>query len=157
MIKRIRHILDHMEERPFIDFDDGLFRWATHDGDYVRPDQMDTLHLFHVVRLLWNHTVPKAQQLTPFRQWNLTLDTDERDEAMTEMLAELSRRMDKTSLTAAQRGELSVIRLKDKVWAKALNALARDELDGYCPGDRNRWDPFDTIEEEDFRDGCPNT
>ncbi len=150
----IRRALAETEGRPDADsLDNGSFHWHTADGVYVRPGQMDTLHLFHTVRLLWNHSVPDAQQLKPFRQWNLTLDADERAEAMTEMLAELARR-DQSPLTAAQQAELFTIRLKDKVWTAALKTLDTDERGGYLPGDR--WDPYDALEEEDFRDGCPN-
>ncbi len=135
MNPRIRDILDRTEGRPDADsLDNGGFHWRTNEGVYLRPDQMETLHLFHTVRLLWNHTVPAKHHLTPFRQWTLTLDADERAEAMTEMLAELGRRLDKSVLTPAQRAELEVIRLKDKVWKAAL---ADWQLD---PGDEGDYD-----------------
>ncbi len=147
MNPRIRDILDRTEGQP--ECDDLLFRWATAEGCYLLPSEMDTLHLFHTVRLLWNHTVPEAAQLKPFREWHLTLDSDEREEAMREMLAELGRRVDKSALTAAQQGELVTIRLKDKVWAKALAALPLPALDlGYDEEDReddyglDQWDLF---------------
>ncbi len=127
MNPRILDILDRTEGRPDMDSLENnpeLFHWQTADGVFVRPDQMTALHLFHTVRLLWNHTVPDAHQLKPYRQWSLTLDADEREEAMREMLAELGRRVVKEGLTPEQRAELATIRLKDKVWEKARKTLS---------------------------------
>ncbi len=121
------------------------FRWLTNENQALTPQEMETLHLFHTVRLLWNHTVPEAHQLKPFRQWGLTLDADEREEAMREMLAELGRRLDKSALTAAQQGELATIRLKDKVWKAALKELSDEEADpdyGWPYGCLDQWDLF---------------
>ena len=72
------------------------FRWLTNDDRELLPSELDTLHLFHSVRMLWNHTVPAKHHLTPFRQWVLRLDADERAEAMREMLAQFIEVQDAT-------------------------------------------------------------
>ena len=118
------------------------FTWRTHEGEDLRPSQMDTLHLFHTVKMLWNHTVPDEQQIKPFRQWSLYFDADERKEAMKEMLAELKRRTDKSALTSAQMVELCTIRLKDKVWKAALKDMENMDDDGWPYGCLDQWDLF---------------
>jgi hypothetical protein len=124
------------------------FLWVTNDDQRLTVGQMTTLHLFHTVRMLWNHTVPDRHQLRPYREWILAYDPAYRREAMAAMLAELAGRKVKEELTPDHRADLEIIRKGDKVWKRALAKLP--------PGDDPRhWedegdtdlDAFDPLEE----------
>ncbi len=143
------------------------FLWFTNTCAALKPSEMTTLHLFHSVRMLWNHTVAPKHQLQPFREWNVDWDADFRAEAMTELTGELKKRT-LDELTLLQRADLKAILKGRKVFDRAVKALDKRlnrELMTWLKGaDLNgdwqsfHWgDPFDAMEEEDFRDGCPNT
>lgn len=117
------------------------YLWLTNDGQELTPQSMTTVHLFHTVRMLFNHTVAPAHQLKPYRQWSLTLDSDERAEAMTEMLAELGRRLDKSDLSPTQLIELAFIRTHGALFSRALNELPVKCDDGW---------PYDSPDEHDL-------
>ena len=34
------------------------WRWRTKDGNFFRPENMQTTHLFYTLRMIWNHTMP---------------------------------------------------------------------------------------------------
>lgn len=36
------------------------WRWRDKAGVYLRPDQMDTGHVFNTLRMIWNHTMPAS-------------------------------------------------------------------------------------------------
>ena len=44
------------------------FRWRDSDGNLHEPEQMETRHLFHTVRMIWNHSVPPVMRTGPHRR-----------------------------------------------------------------------------------------
>jgi len=38
------------------------FKWLDRQGNFHRIDNMETRHLFHVVRMVWDHSMPKEWQ-----------------------------------------------------------------------------------------------
>jgi hypothetical protein len=39
------------------------WKWRTREGQWLRPAQMTTTHLFYTLRMIWNHTMPAPAQL----------------------------------------------------------------------------------------------
>ncbi len=102
------------------------FVWLTNDCQALTPAEMTTLHLFHSVRMLWNHTVSPTRRLEPFREWSVDWDADFRAEAMVAFSDELNRRS-LAELTQTQRVELKTILKGSKAFDKAFKALAKRE------------------------------
>lgn len=51
---------DARDLAPFQNFlPDQGFKWRTGAGEWVSPSKMDTRHLFHVVKMIWNNSVPR--------------------------------------------------------------------------------------------------
>lgn len=121
------------------------FVWFTNDGAALRPSEMDTLHLFHLVRMLWNHTVPPEARLEPFRAWAVSWDADFRREAMDALSKELTKRELSPDLTLAQCGEWAVIIMKRRVFDEALKTMPLNEA-----GDVDGDDPFYGLDEFDL-------
>lgn len=46
------------------------FRWREHGGTFRDPRDMATRHLFFVIRMIWNHSVPESLQLQPFKRYD---------------------------------------------------------------------------------------
>ena len=46
------------------------FKWITKDGRTYLPKDMDTTHIFHSIRMIWNHTVESRLRL-PGNTYNL--------------------------------------------------------------------------------------
>jgi hypothetical protein len=44
------------------------FLWATQDGEILTPEEMETTHLFYVIRMIYNHTAPQHLRL-PGGHW----------------------------------------------------------------------------------------
>lgn len=38
------------------------FKWRDRQGNFHRVEDMETRHLFHVVRMVWDHSMPKEWQ-----------------------------------------------------------------------------------------------
>ena len=47
------------------------FMWEDGQGKFHAPAQMSTHHLFHTIKMLWNHIVPFELRLIPFKQYSL--------------------------------------------------------------------------------------
>lgn len=84
------------------------FRWQTMDGQILTPPEMETTHLFYVIRMVYNHTVPPALRL-PGGHWKeaeeWTPETKRR--ILIEMIKELAKRDD---LPFALDVQLSIMR-----------------------------------------------
>lgn len=67
----------------------------TQEGDVMTPDEMETTHLFYVIRMVYNHTAPPALRL-PGGHWKEAerwpVKTKKR--ILRVMIAELAKRQD---------------------------------------------------------------
>lgn len=46
-----------------------VWKWRTQDGRHLRVKEMTTDHLFHVILLIWNHTMPESAKFRPYREY----------------------------------------------------------------------------------------
>lgn len=69
------------------------FQWPGTNGIPARLDQMNTVHVFHALRMTWNHSVPAEFQISGARR-NLPWITDRNYVCLVldELHAELMRR-----------------------------------------------------------------
>lgn len=74
------------------------FRWRDRNGEFHRPCDMTTQHVFYVLRMIWNHSMPSELQMEPFRRYAFdSFYTDEYMKTATLALGtELCRRDDLT-------------------------------------------------------------
>lgn len=49
---------------------DSAFRWRTKTGEYLKPIDMETRHLFYTLRMIWNHSMPFDAKLRPYNHYN---------------------------------------------------------------------------------------
>ncbi len=116
-------------EEPFI--------WTINDGVDTTPALMDTGHLFHSLRMIWNHTCPEGLRLYPFREWKGVASWPSfylRDafEAFTKELALGTRA---AQLSDAQKTELFHMRLYESEWDRALGHDFATQDDHLSPFD----------------------
>lgn len=45
------------------------FKWRDQKGTFHDPGTMSTHHLFYVLLMVWNHSVPEKMKLRPFREY----------------------------------------------------------------------------------------
>ena len=48
------------------------FRWRDQSGIFHDPRLMETRHLFYVLRMIWNHTMPEDMKVTPYVKHEFT-------------------------------------------------------------------------------------
>ena len=73
------------------------FRWVTQDGTIMRPRDMHTSHLYNALRMIWNHSVPRAFAVLPFNhQYKINIPRPERRLAIANLFSELMNRNDLT-------------------------------------------------------------
>lgn len=77
------------------------FRWRDRDGVYHDIFEMKTSYIFFVLRMIWNHSVPKHMRITPYKFYSNLFGhpfyTNEYvKNAAIAMIAELSKRDDLT-------------------------------------------------------------
>lgn len=72
------------------------FMWRTRHGEYLQTSEMQTRHVFHVVRMLWNHSAPEHLKLYPHHKWSFGASYTPAyvKEAVRAMFLELSNRND---------------------------------------------------------------
>jgi len=46
-----------------------VWTWRDRSGEFHRPERMETSHLFHVVSMIWNHTMPSEAHTHEFRKY----------------------------------------------------------------------------------------
>jgi predicted site-specific integrase-resolvase len=46
-----------------------VFRWRDREGNHYLPSSMRTRHLFYVLRMIWNHSVPEPMRILPYRHY----------------------------------------------------------------------------------------
>jgi len=69
------------------------FMWKSIKGP-IAPRDMETSHLFFVVRMLWNNCAPAHLKLEPYKRWKIHYSAEYQKEAVQQMLMELSKRPD---------------------------------------------------------------
>lgn len=45
------------------------FRWRDRNGVFHSVKDMDTNHLFNVLRMIWNHAVPEGMKILPYHRY----------------------------------------------------------------------------------------
>lgn len=48
---------------------DPAFRWVTTDRQILKPQEMNTLHLWNSLKIIWNHTIPVPFRLMPYKPY----------------------------------------------------------------------------------------
>lgn len=76
-----------------------LFRWRDRTGEFHTVGSMETRHLFHVFRMIWNHTAPDHMKLWPYNeyQFNPFYTAAYLEEAVFQVYCELEIRNDMTA------------------------------------------------------------
>lgn len=71
------------------------WRWRTKGGQFLPVTEMATTHLFHTLRMIWNHTMPLPAQL-PGGRFNFSAyyTEDYMKQAIAQLAPELARRND---------------------------------------------------------------
>lgn len=84
------------------------FRWRDREGRFHRVEEMETRHLFYVLRMIWNHCAPSDGKLLPYKKYLFTpfYTAVYMRQAVIEIYRELSGR---TNLTASWKRELEFI------------------------------------------------
>lgn len=79
------------------------FQWIDKDGGKHFISEMETRHLFFTVRMIWNHTMPMAARLLPYKQYRFSAIYGPKylADAVKHMIPELSERTDLQDLWAA--------------------------------------------------------
>jgi len=49
-----------------------LFQWRDRAGVFYFAKDMKTSHLFYVLRMIWNHTMPKDAKLKPYQKYKFS-------------------------------------------------------------------------------------
>ncbi len=121
------------------------FLWTTNEGVKLEVTSMETRHIYHSLRMLWNHTVePRALKLLPYavRAGVANWPADYRREAFDAFMAELPRRV----LEPQWAADLIHITRERRAMESALKRLSAEEWDavGGDPHDGDDWDddPF---------------
>lgn len=48
---------------------DPNFRWLTMKREVLTPQEMSTPHLYNCLKMIWNHTIPPAFRLIPYKPY----------------------------------------------------------------------------------------
>lgn len=80
------------------------FEWRDREGNFHKPENMETRHLFYTLRMIWNHSMPEEFRLTPYNSYRFgDFYTDEyMKRAIRNIAAELTKRKDMTASFKAQ-------------------------------------------------------
>ena len=70
--------------------------WKTQKGETKLIEEMETSHIFHSLRMLWNHLAPASYQLRPFKRYSLSMSTSYMKRSILAFLGELRKRKDLT-------------------------------------------------------------
>lgn len=46
------------------------FKWRTQQDEFLLPKNMGTRHLYHTLRMIYNHTVPAVDRIPPFKHYS---------------------------------------------------------------------------------------
>ena len=46
-----------------------IYVWRQRGGEFFRPQDMATRHLFYTLRMIWNHKMPDEAKLQPYNQY----------------------------------------------------------------------------------------
>ena len=86
----------------------GVWKWRDRYGVFHRPADMETRHLFHVIRMIWNNTVPWWMRVGRVRLYTFHsfYTVRYRREAVRQIGAELYRRRDLTDQWKAELREM---------------------------------------------------
>ncbi len=88
------------------------WKWRSKNGTFRSPTSMETTHLFYVLRMIWNHTMPQqAWVRTPGRPINFYIFSDfytveYMKDAIHHIWAELSNRTDIPVWAQIQLGQM---------------------------------------------------
>lgn len=51
---------------------DKPWMWRDRQGQFHRPQDMATRHLFYTLRMIWNHSMPLPARLLPYKSYEFT-------------------------------------------------------------------------------------
>jgi hypothetical protein len=46
------------------------FQWKDRTDTFHYPKDMSTYHLFHTLKMIWNHSVPEVMKVHPYKRYN---------------------------------------------------------------------------------------
>lgn len=100
------------------------FRWRDRDSKLHRVSEMRTAHVFYVLRMIWNHSMPEEARTHNYRRYRFdsSYTVEYMQEAARVMLAELERRDD---LDPALTSQLCHMR----EWATRMRLLENSDAD----------------------------
>src|SRR6266436_216625 len=68
------------------------FIWQTQEGELLHPTEMSVFHLYHSLRMIWNHTVPVEYRFLPYKPYNYRAGRLQRKRAVANLFSELMNR-----------------------------------------------------------------
>jgi len=101
------------------------FKWRQKGGEFIYPSKMKTRHLFHTLRMIWNHKMPECAKITPYNQYEFSAYyTDEYlKKSIFHLSQELGKRNDMTSIQKYELGQM-VAYLSRNQLALKVNCIA---------------------------------
>lgn len=107
---------------------DVKFTWRDRHGEFHDPKDMHTKHLFHTLRMIWNHSAPEYLKVHPFQKYKFPefYTSDYMGAAVSAMYHELSKRDDLNDyqINTLQRMADRALELKRYYDENALHAKA---------------------------------
>ena len=46
------------------------FKWRDKRGQFHKPKNMETRHIFYTLRMIWNHSMPEEAKIRPYREYD---------------------------------------------------------------------------------------
>lgn len=46
-----------------------IYKWRDKGGNFIEPKNMDTKHIFFIIRMIWNHFMPKDAIIKPYNRY----------------------------------------------------------------------------------------
>src|SRR6266404_3577718 len=72
------------------------FVWVTQEGEHIPPKEMNVHHLYHALRMIWNHSVPVEYRFLPFKPYHLRISRNRRRRCVANLYSELMNRTNRT-------------------------------------------------------------
>ena len=49
------------------------FRWRDRHGNFHKPSEMNTRHLYFTLRMIWNHVAPPKLKIHPYQKYRFSI------------------------------------------------------------------------------------
>jgi hypothetical protein len=75
---------------------DSEYRWLAKNGRKLLPSEMETSHLFYVIRMIWNNSMPEDAKIEPYVKYTDILEWTPKyvKDSLTNIIEELKSRKD---------------------------------------------------------------